>query len=261
MSKELRELDESVKNADLIFLNELGVDPGIDHLSTMKVIDEVHEKGGKIIEYESWCGGLPSPEFCDNPLGYKFTWSPIGALKALNNDARFIQFGKEYVINSKDLLYNIMYVEINPALSFDGYANRDSVNYKEIYGLKDAEKVLRGTLRYRGFCTIVAAFKELGLLKDTKPEGSSWIEHFNLLLKDEDVSPLNKNEVAEELKDIVGKIVHKTVYNNTQYQNLSNEEKNKKAKTIISAFKFFDLLNPLIGVILTLFSSKNKRKV
>lgn len=68
--------------------------------------------------------------------------------------------------NSKDLLYNIFNVEINPALSFEGYANRDSVSYKETYGLKDAEKVLRGTLRYRGFCTIVAAFKELGLLKD-----------------------------------------------------------------------------------------------
>jgi len=108
-------------------------------------------------------------------LGYKFTWSPIGVLKAANNDAKFIQFSNEYTIPSKDLLYNTFQIEVNPALSFEGYANRDSINYKDIYGLKDAEKVIRGTLRYRGYCTIVAAFKELGLLREEKAMGSSWV--------------------------------------------------------------------------------------
>lgn len=86
-------LDKQVKDKGLIFLNELGLDPGIDHLSTMKVLDEVHEKGGKVLEYESWCGGLPAPSCCDNPLGYKFTWSPIGAFRALGNKATYIDQG------------------------------------------------------------------------------------------------------------------------------------------------------------------------
>lgn len=94
VSPEMKELDEQVKAKGLIFLNELGLDPGIDHLATMKIIHEVEKEGGKILEYESWCGGLPSPDFCDNPLGYKFTWSPIGAFRALNNKAVFIKDSK-----------------------------------------------------------------------------------------------------------------------------------------------------------------------
>jgi saccharopine dehydrogenase-like NADP-dependent oxidoreductase len=94
ISPEMRALDEQVKSKDLIFLNELGLDPGIDHLGTMKIINQVEKEGGKILEYESWCGGLPSPDCCDNPLGYKFTWSPIGAFRALNNKAVFINDGK-----------------------------------------------------------------------------------------------------------------------------------------------------------------------
>ena len=87
-------LNEEAKSKDLIFLNELGLDPGIDHLATMKIVHETEKEGGKILEYESWCGGLPSPDSCDNPLGYKFTWSPIGAFRALKNKAIFIKDSK-----------------------------------------------------------------------------------------------------------------------------------------------------------------------
>lgn len=83
----MQEMNEKVKSAGLTFLNEVGVDPGIDHIATMKVVDECAEKNEKILEYESFCGGLPSPEFCDNPIGYKFSWSPLGALLALKNNA------------------------------------------------------------------------------------------------------------------------------------------------------------------------------
>ena len=103
-------------------------------------------------------------------------------MRAANNDAKFIQFKNEYTIPSADLLYNTFNVEVNPALSFEGYANRNSINYKDIYGLKDAEKVIRGTLRYKGYCTIVAAFKELGLLKEEPVKGTSWVEYLKLLL-------------------------------------------------------------------------------
>ena len=120
----------------MIFLNECGVDPGIDHFSTMKVVDEVHERGGTFLEYESWCGGLPSPSCCNNPLGYKFTWSPIGAFRALKNPAQFINNGKKTRIEPEDLLYNYNHIKLNNALTLQGYPNRDSVSYMDIYGLK-----------------------------------------------------------------------------------------------------------------------------
>lgn len=94
VSPEMKALDEEARSKDLIFLNELGLDPGIDHLATMKIVHETEKEGGKILEYESWCGGLPSPDSCDNPLGYKFTWSPIGAFRALKNKAIFIKDSK-----------------------------------------------------------------------------------------------------------------------------------------------------------------------
>lgn len=152
-------LDEKVRNKGLIFLNEFGLDPGIDHLSTMKVVDQVHEKGGKIIEYESWCGGLPSPSSCDNPLGYKFSWSPIGAFRALRNKAVYLDKGELIEVSSEDLLYTTAQIRLNNALTLEGYPNRDSMSYKDVYGLKETKKLLRGTLRYYGFCQLINAFK------------------------------------------------------------------------------------------------------
>lgn len=125
-SEDMKKRDAEVREKNLIFLNEIGVDPGIDHLATMKVVDECREKGERIIEYESWCGGLPSPEFCDNPLGYKFSWSPIGALLAHNNDAKFFKNNKIVEVKGKDLLYHAKKIDINLLLTLEGYPNRDS---------------------------------------------------------------------------------------------------------------------------------------
>lgn len=158
----MEELHGQVKQKGLTFLNELGLDPGIDHMTTMKTLNEVEEQKGKVIEYESWCGGLPSPTSCDNPLGYKFTWSPIGAFRALKNRAAFIVGGKKVEILPEDLLYHRTTIQLNQALTLEGYPNRDSLTYQEVYHLKDAQKVLRGTLRYPGFIELISAFKEVG---------------------------------------------------------------------------------------------------
>jgi saccharopine dehydrogenase-like NADP-dependent oxidoreductase len=144
----------------------MGLDPGIDHLATMKVVDEVREQKGKILEYESWCGGLPSPSCCDNPLGYKFTWSPIGAFRALKNKAVYIDRGGKVEVEADDLLYAKSEVRLNQALTLEGYPNRDSISYQEIYGLGDATKMLRGTLRYTGFTELINAFKEIGYFSE-----------------------------------------------------------------------------------------------
>lgn len=109
-------MDAQARAKGILFLNELGLDPGIDHLATIKVRDEVHAKGGKIVEYESWCGGVPSPEFCDNPFGYKFSWSPFAAIRNVNNDAKFLENGQQKYISSQDLLYSTEIIHVNPAL-------------------------------------------------------------------------------------------------------------------------------------------------
>jgi saccharopine dehydrogenase-like NADP-dependent oxidoreductase len=110
-------MNEEAKKKSVLFLNEMGLDPGIDHLATVRVIDEVHKKGGKysnrlikytirILEYESWCGGLPAPEFTDNPFGYKFSWSPLAAIKNINNDGVYLENNKEKYIPASHLLYS-----------------------------------------------------------------------------------------------------------------------------------------------------------
>lgn len=102
------------------------MDPGIDHLTIMRIVDQCHERGEEIIEFESWCGGLPSPEYCNNPLGYKLTWSPIGALLSHNNDAILLKNNKVIEVKGKDLLYHAKTIEINQLLTLEGYPNRDS---------------------------------------------------------------------------------------------------------------------------------------
>lgn len=120
----------------------------------------------RILEYESWCGGLPSPEYTDNPFGYKFSWSPLAAIKNINNDARYIENGVEKYISGDNALYSRQMIKINPAFMLEGFPNRDSVPYKELYGLKDCTKLIRGTLRYPGFSVIMMGLRNLGLISE-----------------------------------------------------------------------------------------------
>ena len=116
-------------------MNECGLDPGIDHMATMQLKNTVSKKGGKIKAYLSYCGGLVSPDSCNNPMGYKFSWSPVGVFRALNNDAKYLYDNKTVEIPSLNLLYAATPLHINNALNLKGYPNRDSSAYKEYYGL------------------------------------------------------------------------------------------------------------------------------
>jgi len=109
---------------------------------------------------------LPAPDCCDNPFGYKFSWSPIGALRSLKNDAKFLRNGQIELIPAADLLYKSFNKEVNMSLSLEGYPNRDSTQYIELYGLKDAKSVMRGTLRYQGFSLLARSLIELGLFSE-----------------------------------------------------------------------------------------------
>ena len=183
VSAEMKALDPEVKAANLLFLNEIGVDPGIDHMSAMKIIDEVHNRGGKVCHFTSFCGGLPAPEDNDNPFGYKFSWSPKGVVLASRNAAKFLENGKEVNIAGEDLFLNYSRETVEGLGEFEVYPNRDSLPYKEIYGLKDARTVMRGTYRNLGWCDTFKKIVDLGLVDDRPMQDLSGIS-FNKMMAD-----------------------------------------------------------------------------
>ncbi len=164
VSDEMNSLDADAKAAGILLLNEIGLDPGIDHMSAKKIIDDVHQREGQILAFSSYCGGLPAPEANDNPFGYKFSWSPRGVLMAGLNDGRFLKDGKEVNIPGKDLFDHFEYVEIESLGKLEGYPNRDSVPYVETYSIPETKTMFRGTLRNLGWCPTMKKIAELGLL-------------------------------------------------------------------------------------------------
>ena len=168
---EMMALDEEARQSGLIFLNEMGLDPGIDHMSAMRIIDNIHSNEGAVLEFYSLCGALPAPEAADNPFSYKFSWSPKGVILAGNNDAHFLRHGKEVNIPTKDLFKDPFEVDFPEVGRLDVYPNRDSIAYQAIYGIPEARTVYRGTFRYKGWCEILDVMKRLDLISE---------KHFNL---------------------------------------------------------------------------------
>ncbi|MFW9850345.1 MAG: saccharopine dehydrogenase C-terminal domain-containing protein, partial [Candidatus Thorarchaeota archaeon] len=164
ISDEMQSLDEDAKKAGILLLNECGVDPGIDHMSAMKIIDSVHNEGGKIVSFTSFTGGLPAPDANNNPFGYKLSWSPRGVLLAGRNDAHFLRDGKEVTIIGKDLFQNYEIMEVPSMGQFEGYPNRDSLSYIDIYNIPETKTILRGTYRNVGWCDTLDKIADLGLL-------------------------------------------------------------------------------------------------
>jgi saccharopine dehydrogenase (NADP+, L-glutamate forming) len=164
VSPAMRGLDERAKAAGIILLNEIGVDPGIDHMSAMKIIHSVQQNGGKITSFRSWCGGLPAPEANTNPFGYKFSWSPRGLLLAGRNAAHYLEEGKEIDIDGEELFDHYWDVQVPGMHQMEGYPNRDAVPYADVYGIPEAETVFRGTLRNPGWSATLKTMVDLGLL-------------------------------------------------------------------------------------------------
>ncbi len=182
-SDEMRALAKEAKDADITILNEIGLDPGIDHLSAMQIIDKAHEKGESIDCFVSWCGGLPAPEFNDNPLGYKFSWAPKAVLMALLNEAKYLHQNKAVEVSSDQLMDWTQPLEVS-GLKLEGYPNRESISYKEVYGIEESSTLLRGTLRYQGFSEIIKGAHQLKLLSTETIETADnmdWLEFLKLL--------------------------------------------------------------------------------
>lgn len=162
----MMELDQQAKDAGITVMNEIGLDPGLDHLSAVLTIDEVHKAGGKVLSFLSYCGGLPAPEDSDNPLGYKFSWSSRGVLLALRNAAKFYKDGKVVEVEGPELMAEAKPYFIYPGYAFVAYPNRDSTPYKERYNIPEAQTIIRGTLRYQGFPEYIKALVDIGFLSE-----------------------------------------------------------------------------------------------
>ncbi len=168
ISKELLAMDQEVKEKGLIFMNEIGLDPGIDHMSAMQVIDTIKGQGGKMILFESFTGGLVAPESDNNLWNYKFTWNPRNVVVAGQGGvAKFIQEGKYKYIPYHRLFRRTEFLSIEGYGKFEALANRDSLNYREIYGLQDALTLYRGTIRRVGFSRAWNIFVQLGMTDDS----------------------------------------------------------------------------------------------
>jgi saccharopine dehydrogenase-like NADP-dependent oxidoreductase len=171
---EMKALDGAAKQAGVTLLNELGVDPGIDHMTAMKVIHAVQAAGGEITTFQSYCGGLPAPEANDNPFGYKFSWSPRGVILAGLNDAHYRRDGREVQVPGVELFDHQWQVPVEvegKVISFIGYPNRDSMPYTEYYGIDPADTMFRGTLRFPHWCAAIKQMAHLGWLSTEDLEG------------------------------------------------------------------------------------------
>jgi len=168
ISDAMQALDEEAKKNNLIFMNEIGLDPGIDHMSAMKVIDEIRSKGGKMLLFESFCGGLVAPESDNNLWNYKFTWAPRNVVLAgQGGAAKFIQEGTYKYIPYSALFRRTEFLEVEGYGKFEAYSNRDSLKYRSVYGLDDVLTLYRGTIRRVGFSRAWNMFVQLGMTDDS----------------------------------------------------------------------------------------------
>jgi saccharopine dehydrogenase (NADP+, L-glutamate forming) len=161
-------MDAAFKEAGLIVLNEMGLDPGIDHMSAMRILDRLSAAGARMEAFESYCGGLVAPESDDNPWGYKFSWNPRNVVLAgQGGAAKYIRDGVTKYIPYHKLFQQVQHIDVPGMGGFDGYANRDSLKYRAAYGLEDIPTLLRGTLRKAGYCAAWDAFVQLGCTDDS----------------------------------------------------------------------------------------------
>ncbi|MFC2104931.1 saccharopine dehydrogenase family protein, partial [Bacteroidota bacterium] len=203
VSKEVKELHKDAVAKGLLLLNEIGVDPGIDHMSAMKVIDEIRAEGGEMLAFKSSTGGLVAPEYDNNPWNYKFTWNPRNVVVAGQSVAQYIDHGKYKYVPYNQLFKRIEKMSILDAGEFEMYPNRDSLGYRETYGLEDIPTLLRGTLRRPGYCKAWDVFVQLGITDD-----SYTIEHSEKLTYREFVNSFLhynlKDTIEKKLCDYVG---------------------------------------------------------
>lgn len=201
-SEEMRQMKPEIEAKGLFFLNECGLDPGIDHMSAMKIIHSAQSNGEEILSFKSYCGGLLAPESEDNPWKYKFTWNPRNVVLAGQGTSRYIEKGDLKYVPYHQLFKRLERISFSGLGDFDGYPNRDSLSYRQVYGLEKIPTMLRGTLRRAGFCKAWDVFIQLGMTDDSfqmeMPENTTLRQFLNAFL------PFHAElSVEEKLADVI----------------------------------------------------------
>jgi len=200
-SDEMRELDEAAGREGLLLLNETGLDPGIDHMSAVRVIRRLTTSGGTVTHFTSCCGGFPAPDANTNPWGYKFSWSHRGVFLAGRNPARYLREGKVVEIPGASLFDSYWPYQVAGQGVFEMYPNRDSLHYQQSYGLKAIQGMFRGTLRYPGWCSTMRAVGKLGMFdleEQEWPRGTTFCDFTTRLV------PPGEGSIVSRLTDFLG---------------------------------------------------------
>lgn len=215
VSDEMKQLDAEAKSKGVLLMNEIGLDPGIDHASAMKIIDELHAKGAVITSFKSFCGGLVAPEFNNNPWGYKFSWNPRNVVLAGQSTAQYIENGKLKFIPYNRLFTQTEIIDMGKHGKFEAYANRDSISYKEPYKLNEVKTLLRGTLRMPGYCEAWNVFVKLGLTDDTykihDADKLTWADLLDSFL------PKGAGDLKTRMKDFMGRDYNSAIEEKLNY--------------------------------------------
>lgn len=223
VSAEMKALHDDAVKKGLLFLNECGLDPGLDHASAMKIIHGIRAQGGEVTSFKSFCGGLVAPESNDNPWGYKFSWNPRNVILAGQGTAQYLENGTLRFIPYNRLYTQTDTVEIDGYQKFDAYANRDSIGYMDIYGLQSVKTMLRGTLREQGYCRAWNTFIRLGLTDDTSKIMHASSQTYTSLI--DSFLPSGKGTVKERLKKFIGKDWDDQLEKKLDYLELFSEKK------------------------------------
>jgi saccharopine dehydrogenase-like NADP-dependent oxidoreductase len=207
VSDDMKALDALAKEKGVLVLNEMGLDPGIDHMSAMQVIDEIREAGGTMVSFASYCGGLVAPASDDNPWHYKLSWNPRNVVLAgQGGAATFLDRGRVRMVPPHKTFQALTPVEVG-GRRYDGYPNRDSLGYQELYGLQGIQSLVRGTLRGEGYCQAWDVLVQLGMVRDdvslTWPSGTTWASWTRTFLP-------AKLDGVEEVREAVARAIETT---------------------------------------------------
>ena len=203
VSKEIIQMSDQVKNSGLVFMGEMGLDPGLDHMSAIQKINEIKAKGGKLLAFRSYTGGLVAPESDDNPWHYKISWNPRNVVLAGQGTAQYLENGKHKYIPYNRLFTQFEHVDIQGLGEFEMYANRDSLLYRESYGIADIPNIIRGTLRHKGYCEAWNALRKIGLTDASYPIVDSESMTFHELMEAY-VSKSTQGSVRDRIAKLVG---------------------------------------------------------
>ncbi|RUT73414.1 saccharopine dehydrogenase C-terminal domain-containing protein [Ancylomarina longa] len=223
VTSEMQALNDEAKNKGLSFLNELGVDPGIDHMSAMKIIDQIKQKGGKIQSFQSYCGGLVAPSCDNNPWNYKFTWNPRNVVLAGQGTAQFKENGHYKYIPYNKLFTHLTKTKIAGYGEFEVYPNRDSLQYCELYGIEDIPNIMRGTMRRPGYSEAWNVLIQLGCTDD-----SYTMKNSHLLSNRDYLAsflPDNEKSLKDRLSDYTGIDKNSDIMQKLEWLGLFSEEK------------------------------------